>query len=484
MVEQDTSYSDLLEELKAEKNECEIILNKLIPLTKEGEVYKELFSDIWEEITKVYEESQKITSEISKAKTSNTKYFNDLDKNRKQLDLFIKESKTTINSLENIVSKISKIEGRAESKSNSINNLREYSEENKKLITEYKNDSKKYLESIERIKSDCEDFRKQSKTLLDNIKDKLKSSSLSLDKITEIEKKSEQLSDKIRMKYNSLFVDKNSENLTKIQELENNIKKWEEYNSRLEEEIQLFEEQWMSNAEALAKTEELQRQSEELLSNVTKWGLFEGYSQAMGKYSTPIKKEYIDFNSSFTVKNIWISITNIGRFFYNIIFRYYKDIINYTIFIWPLVFIGTSFSTDIITAYIKEINELLNIKPGFSELLLLKGIMTLPLLAISWFWYWSIVQKKKLFEEYHHKARVVQMYTMFKTETNIKWLDDYKDIEKEVISTISDNPSKFIGKNWSLIDDVMRKIYSWNTLDKIKKEIKEDLSKKDNKNTN
>ena len=86
------------------------------------------------------------------------------------------------------------------------------------------------------------------------------------------------------------------------------------------------------------------------------------------------------------------------------------------------------------------------------EFSLYKLAISLPLLWISWFGQRNISQRKRLFEEYNHKLRVVQLYQLFTSDETSYKFNNREELEVVLIDSIRNNPAKHLGKSETMID--------------------------------
>ena len=114
-------------------------------------------------------------------------------------------------------------------------------------------------------------------------------------------------------------------------------------------------------------------------------------------------------------------------------------VIFYAMFIVPLAFI---------VYYFYDLMDYLKKNPqdpgkGFDhELWMFRALLTLPLATISYFGWSSIRLYRRLYEEYNHKQRVMQLYYSFKDEIKESGDDEQKKALLTImLATVSNKPS-------------------------------------------
>jgi len=129
---------------------------------------------------------------------------------------------------------------------------------------------------------------------------------------------------------------------------------------------------------------------------------------------------------------------------------------NYILFISPLILIGLIFAKPTLLEEITGIKDLIDLS---SQHLGYKISISTPLLWISWFGQRNISQRKRIFEEYNHKLRVVQMYLMFTSKNSYKLKNEKMDkLEDILLDVIKRNPCKFFGKDLDLKSNIIVEI--------------------------
>jgi len=193
-----------------------------------------------------------------------------------------------------------------------------------------------------------------------------------------------------------------------------------------------------------------------LLSNATVRTLAQGYSESKHEYSRPAEKEF-RFD-----KKWWLPFHFVYIFLFNVVWRHLSFILGYALFILPLVAVSFIFLTEQTAQIILRSLVSTSLNPTALELIYVKTIISLPLIWISWYGQRNISQRKRLFEEYNHKLRVVQLYLMFtsKEESSSYQLDDRTQLEKILLDVIARNPSEVFGSDETILDKVADIVYA------------------------
>jgi hypothetical protein len=164
------------------------------------------------------------------------------------------------------------------------------------------------------------------------------------------------------------------------------------------------------------------------------------------------------------------AVDNVLNVFYNVfisIFSLIVFLVDYILFIFPLllsVFIFTH--PEMIASFIGDSFQQKNISDFLSGLNFYgRLIISLPLWWISWFGQRSIYQKRRLAEEYNHKAQVTTMYLNFVSEDTEKSypLDDNskKQLNEELINVIARHPGKVYGRDETILDKIIQVVLAW-----------------------
>lgn len=429
----------LSEELADSIKRAQEILDILKPLVDEGENYKDIFKNIKNDI-------EGARTDISASKRLNTNYLNDLTKRDNLVSGIITEAESKKAKAEELIKDLEDRTDKAEAISKKIANLFLDSNENKKSITSFKNEAKKLKESIEKLNTDWDglieelkSWHKEGKTIYGHLKNRQ----------DEVEEKF----NIIDAKYIELFVKKEQWWKSKIDRTDEKIKDISGFHDEI---VNLHKPEILKIEGDIA---EKSRQINSLLSKSVGWVLDQSYLEAMGNYSTPTRLELDDFEDDF-LKNIRIFfVSNLPRAVYNMVIRHFGNLFNYAFFIAPLaiaVAIMTGVGQNEDGSYFTKLIELItnNGKREITvpEIILLKFLISLPLIWISWYGYVNLMQRKRLYEEYNHKSRVMRLYLMFSQEGNHYKLWLMHELEMAVIEAIRKNPAESLDKKWSLIE--------------------------------
>lgn len=250
--------------------------------------------------------------------------------------------------------------------------------------------------------------------------------------------------------HNNLFNKDKKSNKTKIELLDDQIASTHKFYDQVVKEITPYIETKQKEIDQVAaniKTKESDVDS--LLSKATVRALGQAYMEAMHIYGDPVYGKYPGEGRlrkfGYIVKVIYESVKH-----------FFKFIGSYILFIGPLILIGVLF-----LANIKEILGIDlptgNVRFSGTEYIFYKLTIALPLLWVSWFGQRSISHRKRLFEEYNHKLRVVQMYMLFTSQENTYTLKDEtrKQLESTLLDTVARNPSEVYSKNETMIDKLI-----------------------------
>lgn len=278
--------------------------------------------------------------------------------------------------------------------------------------------------------------------------------------------------DELTKKYSELFEAEDNQE-TKVAKLEKNIAKIEDFDKKIDSEIQPKIDEKNKELEVLKN--DIDKKSKDvssLLASATGGALAEGYRESMEEYS---KKGLRKYKNEVTKNQKWYEklILLIDIFYSNNISRNLGQAIDHAFFIIPLILVC------LILWNPDFINGLLG-KPEKQTLsgidfILYKAMLTFPLLWISWFGQQNISKRKRLFEEYNHKLRVSQMYILFVENKSRYTLKDTKELEKVLLSAIKNNPAKHLGKGATLIESMLRQFKLRGFYDQLKSEIITDV---------
>ena len=254
-------------------------------------------------------------------------------------------------------------------------------------------------------------------------------------------------------KYNDLFKIEDGTEISRINQVYKNIDTIKEFIKEIDTQKKSFSNTEKSLEEIKKDINQKQKEVNALLGDATVKTLTQGYIEAKKEYA---KKDYSKLNNSKNtktaktiqlLKNLFIFLT---RDLYSLFY--------YTLFILPILLVVSvfilSYSTD-------KGFQIVNYSTSLGlDFILYKISISLPLLWISWFAQNSIKERKRLFEEYNHKLRVVQMYQIFSSQQNQSFkLNENSKMEKLLLDTIGYNPiDKSHLKNDSFVEKFIAKI--------------------------
>jgi len=273
----------------------------------------------------------------------------------------------------------------------------------------------------------------------------------------------ERLSKEIIDKHTELFAAAEGED-SLILGLEKNIKKIELFKNRVDKEITPEIEQtrkYLGDVKTDIDTKLADVGS--LLSDATAKTLAEGYMESKCEYSKLKPKKYVDGS----IPN------NIGIFLFNKVGRHLGTLLNYAMFIVPLVFVSLIFINEKTAEIVLKSLASSGTQPTATELIYVKTIISIPLVWIAWYGQRNISQRKRLFEEYNHKLRAVQMYLLFNTSDKTYFLSNpNKDkLAAILLRAIEHNPAQFLGRGETIIDKVYERFHVDGFYKKLKGEV-------------
>lgn len=183
-----------------------------------------------------------------------------------------------------------------------------------------------------------------------------------------------------------------------------------------------------------------------LLGSATLATLASAYQEAKIEYSRAPEKSYKG------LKFFGLVFT----FLYNTIWRNLDFLFSYAFFVLPLLAICLVFLYEGTAKVVLDALTISNTIPTAAELIYIKTIISLPLIWLAWYGQRNISQRKRMFEEYNHKLRVVQMYTLFTSDQTSYQLEveNNKKMESLLIDTIGHNASKVFGMDETILDKI------------------------------
>jgi hypothetical protein len=122
------------------------------------------------------------------------------------------------------------------------------------------------------------------------------------------------------------------------------------------------------------------------------------------------------------------------------------------LFILPLVAVSLIFMNEDAARIVLNSLAQENVAPSPLELIYVKTVISVPLIWVAWYGQRNISQRKRLYEEYNHKLRVVQMYLMFSTKEESYPLTNMAKLEETLIEVIGRNPSEVFGRDETILD--------------------------------
>lgn len=341
-------------------------------------------------------------------------------------------------------------------------------------IDEIKNYHLKLLDGDASIKNDIKDSQDKITAFYvdllgeDGIGGKAKEIKDFYTKITEtggLQEEVEKFSKEILDKHEELFGATEGENSI-ITDLETNIKKINAYKTKIDEVITPEVENTRQYLGSL-KTEINTKLADvsALLSDATAKTLAEGYLESKCEYSKLKSKKYNNEKI--------LSLNNAETFFFNVLGRHVGTILNYLMFIVPLVFVSLIFISEQTAQIVLKSLASGGTAPTALELIYVKTIISIPLVWIAWYGQRNISQRKRLFEEYNHKLRAVQMYLLFNTSDKTYFLSEpnKNKLAEVLLKAIEHNPAQYLGRGETIIDRVAERFHAEGLYKKLKGEI-------------
>ena len=285
-------------------------------------------------------------------------------------------------------------------------------------------------------------------------------------KLTEadgIEEETKRIYKEVTEKYEELFDAPEGEN-SLIQDLESNIKKADLFKKKLDTEVTPEIEKTRKYLGELKTDIDTKREDvNSLLSDATTRTLLNAYTESKSEYSKFKRKEY--------TKGDWFG--NVSVFFYNNLGRHMGSVMNYAMFILPLVVVSLIFINEKTAEIVLKSLTADGIQPSAAELIYVKTIISIPLIWIAWYGQRNISQRKRLFEEYNHKLRVVEMYLLFNTGDKSYQLDNANrsKLAQILLEAIEHNPAQHLGRGETIIDRVSERFHVEGYYKKMKKEV-------------
>lgn len=234
--------------------------------------------------------------------------------------------------------------------------------------------------------------------------------------------------------------------LSKVDVLNQHIAEANDFHTKLTDEISPFLAQKQKDIDEISDDIQTKRKEvDSLLSETTVKALAQGYREAMQIYGDPVYgqpnrgwKQWLKHRTACLFKAIKHFIKFTG---------------SYVLFIGPLVLIGWLFVSNGWQTVL-DATPAGNVEFSGTEYIFYKLTIALPLLWVSWYGQKNIAHRKRLFEEYNHKLRVVQMYMHFVANDSTYTLEpgSRTRLENTLLDTIERNPSEVYGKDETLLD--------------------------------
>ena len=347
----------------------------------------------------------------------------DARKKLENFDLKVKDLKEDEKKLKKaLTSALETTQTRATNKKESIDNeltkTREHAKTTKQSINDVLKDTKTHATSNKNlINSELDNTKAYAKTTKGSINDELKDTKEHVRKtkisINEQLKETTPLIKDIKDYHGDLLTDTKDANGVDVLSIKTEIDEY--FNNQKNEFIKL--------------REELQDKILALLPEAGAAGLSAAYFEAKRKYgAVPYEKNANKEKINRTIlQNIW----HIIKFIVHLIATNMKGFLFYCLFIMPLLVIVWMFN-DIISD-LPEDNDLDTL---VYISLLFRIFLVTPFIAISWFGLNSIRLNRRLYEEYNHKQRVMQLYTSFKEEVDS---DETKEQKQKLLDIMLEN---------------------------------------------
>ncbi len=285
-----------------------------------------------------------------------------------------------------------------------------------------------------------------------------------------LEAETKRVAETMQEKHKELFLKNPTTEKSAVEELEEGIQKAASFKTFLEEELSPDIDATKKRMADLEEDIETKKGDvEALLSDATAKSLAQGFLESKSEYSNGICKKYPSFSS----KKFGMYAQYVRTFLYNNVGRFIPTLINYLLFIAPLIAITLIFTNkELAKILLESVGTAKIISENKLEAVYAKTAISLPMLWIAWYGQRNISQRKRLREEYNHKYRVLQMYLHFLEGKRTYTLDpeNRKALETILLSAIADNPARHLGKNETYIDNsrdsLLKFLPSFNTKNK------------------
>lgn len=259
----------------------------------------------------------------------------------------------------------------------------------------------------------------------------------------------EELTQAIIEAHDDLFSE-DEEGLSKVTILNKNIENIETFQEVLEKDIKPFIKGTKDDIAAKLKD------ASALLSKATGGSLVQGFLKSKNEYER--RPNYKSFTNNLG-EDVFLVFVNLFMFLWSVILL----LLDYVLFIFPLLLSVFIFIQPDMVA--SMINKTSGTEHALSMLLsglnfYARLIISLPLWWISWFGQRSISHKRRLAEEYNHKAQVATMYLKFaSTDTENSYpldIETKKELNKVLINAIARHPGEVYGKDETILDKIIK----------------------------
>jgi polyhydroxyalkanoate synthesis regulator phasin len=184
-----------------------------------------------------------------------------------------------------------------------------------------------------------------------------------------------------------------------------------------------------------------------LLSSATGGSLVQGFLDSKREYQ--LEPKYNELEDKLSWKNFRNSLYNLVLFIYYLLLKSW----DYVLFILPLI------ASVIIFVFPDLVGSIIDFKIDGWASIYGRLIVSLPLWWISWFGQRSISHKRRLAEEYNHKAQVATIYLKFtsdETKNSYPLNEEAKQkLHDALITVIKRHPGKIYGKDETILDKII-----------------------------
>ncbi|MCB9988320.1 MAG: hypothetical protein H6868_03175 [Rhodospirillales bacterium] len=282
------------------------------------------------------------------------------------------------------------------------------------------------VQNINQTKAEFENLRGQAQTLHNDLQGRQTEAQNKIDEIHDFHKKTKEL-------YDELLQDDRDENGNVTEECVNT--KIHSFFSEMQNLLQEMKEERDTAKKELVQTrEELVTEIRSLLPEAGAAGLSGAYVQAKSKYGIiPYEGTASGFKGFVLSSWHWIKSNATAALYY-------------TMFIAPLIVMIVMLFDLFHDIKSDDIDE---------KVILFRTMIAVPLAAISFFGWSSIRLSRRLYEEYNHKQRVMQLYHSFKEEVDEHGTQEHKHALLSImLKAVDDKPSLAMHKYDKGIEDL------------------------------